>query len=51
MTLIHHLQVLPIIPGGRGQQQATGPRAEKNIKCDLCTFRCAFKKSLEEHMR
>ena len=24
---------------------------EKNIKCDLCTFRCAFKKSLEEHMR
>ena len=29
----------------------TGPRPEKNIKCDLCSYRCSLKKSLEEHMR
>ena len=27
------------------------PRPEKNIKCDLCSYRCSLKKSLEEHMR
>ena len=46
------IEVLPVRAAASASPASkSGPRPEKNIKCDLCSYRCSLKKSLEEHMR